>query len=121
IRDFHVTGVQTCALPIFRPLQQVEPGSTESELPPSPSKVQQEALEALRETREQGYVRGLVVLATGLGKTWLAAFDAKQLGARRVLFVAHREEILNQAAATFARIQPSARVGFYRGQQRDSQ
>lgn len=104
-----------------KPLQQVEPGSTESELPPSPSKVQQEALEALRETREQGYVRGLVVLATGLGKTWLAAFDAKQLGARRVLFVAHREEILNQAAATFARIQPSARVGFYRGQQRDSQ
>ena len=49
---------------------------------------------------------------------WLAAFDVKQMGARRVLFVAHREEILNQAAATFTRIQPSARVGFYRGQQR---
>ena len=96
-------------------------GSTESEPPPSPSKVQQEALQALRVTREQGYLRGLVVLATGLGKTWLAAFDVKQMGARRVLFVAHREEILNQAAATFTRIQPSARVGFYRGQQRDSQ
>lgn len=105
----------------IKPVQSSEAGSTESEPPPSPSKVQQEALQALRVTREQGYLRGLVVLATGLGKTWLAAFDVKQMGARRVLFVAHREEILNQAAATFTRIQPSARVGFYRGQQRDSQ
>ncbi|SDT23379.1 DUF3427 domain-containing protein [Pseudomonas oryzae] len=103
------------------PTQAFEPGSTESEPPPTPSKIQREALQALSATRTEGYLRGLVVLATGLGKTWLAAFDVKQMGARRVLFVAHREEILNQAAATFARIQPSARIGFYRGQQRDYQ
>lgn len=105
----------------IKPVQSFEPGSTESEPPPIASSVQNAALQALSATREQGYMRGLVVLATGLGKTWLAAFDVKQMGARRVLFVAHREEILNQAAATFARIQPSARIGFYRGQQRDSQ
>lgn len=105
----------------IQPTQSFEPGSTESETPPTPSKVQREALQALSATRAEGYLRGLVVLATGLGKTWLAAFDVKQMGARRVLFVAHREEILNQAAATFARIRPSARIGFYRGQQRDSQ
>jgi len=105
----------------IKPVQQFEPGSTEFEPPPTPTNVQVEALQALRATREQGYLRGLVVLATGLGKTWLAAFDVKQMGARRVLFVAHREEILNQAAATFSRIKPSARVGFYRGQQRDTQ
>jgi len=105
----------------IKPTQSFEPGSTESEPPPTPSKVQREALQALSATRAAGYLRGLVVLATGLGKTWLAAFDVKQMGARRVLFVAHREEILNQAAATFARIQPAARIGFYRGQQRDSQ
>ena len=104
-----------------KPLQSFEPGSTEHEPPPTPSKVQREALQALGASRAEGYLRGLVVLATGLGKTWLAAFDVKQMGARRVLFVAHREEILNQAAATFARIQPSARIGFYRGQQRDCQ
>lgn len=103
------------------PTQSIEPGSAEREPPPTPSKIQREALQALSATRADGYLRGLVVLATGLGKTWLAAFDVKQMGARRVLFVAHREEILNQAAATFARIQPSARIGFYRGQQRDSQ
>lgn len=97
----------------------VAPGSLEQEPPPMPSSVQTEALFALRETRDEGFRRGLVVLATGLGKTWLAAFDAAQLGARRVLFVAHREEILNQAAETFLRIRPNARVGFYAGQTRD--
>ncbi|HEY8330422.1 MAG TPA: DUF3427 domain-containing protein [Pseudomonas sp.] len=101
------------------PPRAIAPGSQEQELPPQPSAIQVEALQALLHSRAEGYRRGLVVLATGLGKTWLAAFDAEQFGARRVLFVAHREEILNQAAETFLRIRPTARVGFYRGQQRD--
>lgn len=101
------------------PPRPMEAGSHEVENPPEPTPVQTAALEALRETRSQGYSRGLVVLATGLGKTWLSAFDAAQMGARRVLFVAHREEILHQAAETFIRIRPKSRVGFYRGKQRD--
>jgi superfamily II DNA or RNA helicase/SAM-dependent methyltransferase/SOS-response transcriptional repressor LexA len=101
------------------PPQSVAPGSTEQEPPPVPTLVQKAALAALDETRQEGYRRGLVVLATGLGKTWLSAFDAVQLGARRVLFVAHREEILYQAAETYLRIKPNSRVGFYMGQQRD--
>lgn len=103
------------------PPRAVAPGSQEVEPLPEPTAVQREALKALAQTRANGFLRGLVVLATGLGKTWLAAFDAAQAGARRVLFVAHREEILNQAAETFLRIRPDWRVGFYRGQQRDSQ
>lgn len=102
------------------PPRAVAPGSEETEPPPRPTPVQTEALEALATTRREGYRRGLVVLATGLGKTWLAAFDADAFGARRVLFVAHREEILNQAAETFLRMRPKARVGFYMGQTRDS-
>lgn len=93
----------------------VAPGSLEQDPAPRPTPVQEAALLALAETRDDGFRRGLVVLATGLGKTWLAAFDAAQIGARRVLFVAHREEILNQAAATFLRIRPRARVGLYTG------
>ena len=103
------------------PPRAVAPGSDEKEAAPDPTPVQVDALQALSETRDAGYQRGLVVLATGLGKTWLAAFDAQQMGARRVLFVAHREEILNQAAETFLRIRPRARVGFYMGQVRDVQ
>lgn len=101
------------------PPRPMEAGSHEVEDPPEPTPVQTAALEALRETRSEGYSRGLVVLATGLGKTWLSAFDVAQMGARRVLFVAHREEILHQAAETFIRIRPQSRVGFYMGKQRD--
>lgn len=101
------------------PPRAVSPGTQEAEPPPIPTPVQEDALAALSATRQEGYRRGLVVLATGLGKTWLAAFDAQQQGARRVLFVAHREEILEQAAETFLRIRPRARVGFYMGQTRD--
>lgn len=101
----------------------VAPGAAEQEQeqepPPSPSTIQKQALDALMASREEGYRRGLVVLATGLGKTWLAAFDTQAMGARNVLFVAHREEILDQAAATFLRIRPQSRVGYYAGQQRD--
>lgn len=99
----------------------VAPGTAERELepPPNPSSIQKQALDALHASREEGYRRGLVVLATGLGKTWLAAFDTQAMGARKVLFVAHREEILDQAAATFLRIRPNSSVGYYAGQQRD--
>ncbi len=101
------------------PAQSLEPGSDEKQEVPAPNDVQKGALEALELTRHEGYRRGLVVLATGLGKTWLSAFDAVQMGARRILFVAHREEILYQAAETYLRIKPDSRVGFYMGKQRD--
>ena len=102
------------------PPRAVAPGSHEADPPPVPTKVQSEALMALSDSRERGYRRGLVVLATGLGKTWLAAFDAVSLGARKVLFVAHRDEILTQAANTFLRIWPKCRIGYYTGKARDA-
>lgn len=102
------------------PSRVIAPGSHEQEAPPEPTMVQQEALAALAASRDSGYRRGLVVLATGLGKTWLSAFDAVRMGARRILFVAHREEILSQAAATFVRILPKKRVGYYTGRSRDA-
>ena len=99
----------------------IAPGSDDHELPPpDPTTTQAEALDALRASREAGYARGLVVMATGLGKTYLAAFDAAQAGAGRVLFVAHRAEILLQAEATFQRVFPKAQIGRYQGHARDT-
>lgn len=86
-------------------------------LPPAPHHIQDSALKALRQTRAEGHVAGLVVLATGLGKTWLAAFDSHSYP--RVLFVAHREEILTQAMASFRRIRQDARFGRYDGTEKD--
>ena len=84
-------------------------------MPPAPRPVQQEALAALVQTRLQGFRRGLVVMATGLGKTWLAAFDTARPQFRRVLFVAHREEILRQSLDVFRRVQPDVDLGLYYG------
>lgn len=86
--------------------------------PPQPNPVQREALAALEATRVAGNCAGLVVMATGLGKTWLAAFDTARDEFRRVLFIAHREEILNQAVATFRRIRPATSIGLYNGAER---
>jgi superfamily II DNA or RNA helicase len=79
--------------------------------PPEPRGIQVEALAALARTRADGFSAGLVVLATGLGKTWLAAFDSAAADARRILFIAHREEILDQAVDAFRRVHPHARIG----------
>ncbi|MFO1298854.1 MAG: DUF3427 domain-containing protein [Burkholderiaceae bacterium] len=86
--------------------------------PPEPNVIQMEALAALAKTRDDGYRAALVVMATGLGKTWLAAFDSSDPKYRRVLFVAHRQEILNQSVATFRRIRPTASIGLYMGSER---
>jgi len=83
--------------------------------PPTPHQIQVRALAALEATREAGNTAGLVVLATGLGKTWLSAFDSKGSEYKRILFVAHREEILRQAMRTFRRIRPLATLGHYNG------
>jgi superfamily II DNA or RNA helicase len=84
---------------------------------PEPHDVQRDALAALGATRARGHRAGLVVLATGLGKTFLAAFDSRDFA--RVLFVAHREEILTQAMAAFRAVRPNARMGRYAGAAKD--
>lgn len=89
-----------------RPLAESEVDDAPTGPPPTPHDVQREALDKLCATRTTGHRRGLVVLATGLGKTWLACFDVERFADEigrppRVLFVAHRREILRQAARTF--------------------
>ena len=118
LSDRWIEGYELRRVP---PPRAIAPGSQEQEPPPEPTSVQVAALEALACSRDAGFRRGLVVLATGLGKTWLAAFDATRMGARRVLFVAHREEILSQAAQTFIRIRPKARVSLYKGHSHDAE
>jgi len=85
---------------------------------PVPHAIQKQALDALKESRAAGEVAGLVVLATGLGKTWLSAFDS--LPFPRVLFLAHRDEILQQALNTFRRVRPKGRLGLFNGSEKDA-
>ena len=69
-----------------------------------PNPVQVEALNELDRMRKHGKHRAAVIAATGLGKTFLAAFDSKAFNARSLLFIAHREELLTQAEATFRKV-----------------
>jgi superfamily II DNA or RNA helicase/HKD family nuclease len=73
------------------------------ELRPLP--FQERLLELLEVSRQRGYHRNLLVSATGTGKTVMAALDYTALQVRlersRLLFIAHREEILDQSLATF--------------------
>lgn len=70
-----------------------------------------EILYSLNQSREEGFDKGLVVAATGVGKTYLSAFDS--INYKRVLFVAHREEIIKQAMQSFKNIRPKATSGFF--------
>ena len=73
-----------------------------------PYPYQQEILDRLRAEREvRGHYRNLVVAATGTGKTVISALDYRSFihsnpgKANRLLFIAHREEILKQSIDTF--------------------
>ena len=79
---------------------------------------QQEILDAIQAEREAGLARHLVVAATGTGKTMLAAFDYRRFAREqtdtnrpRLLFIAHREEILKQALNTFRHVLRDAEFG----------
>lgn len=80
----------------------------------APRPVQELALRELDRLRADGADRALVVAATGLGKTFLAAFDAAPF--RRSLFIAHREELLAQAKAAYRAVHPARSVGTIQGQ-----
>lgn len=74
-----------------------------------PKAYQQEMLDQLQIERDHGRRRNLIVAATGTGKTVVAAFDYKRIcaqegGRPRLLFVAHREEILKQALRTYREV-----------------
>lgn len=74
-----------------------------------PFDYQQEILERLQMEREvRNHWRNLVVAATGTGKTVMAASDYKQFADKheraRLLFIAHREEILKQSLSTFQQV-----------------
>ena len=83
-----------------------------------PYSYQQEILDKLEAERTvRGYNRNLVVAATGTGKTVISALDYKRFCKQypghpcRLLFVAHREEILKQSLYTFRAVLKDANFG----------
>jgi len=98
-----------------RPLPYGLQRETPTALEPRP--MQQLALRELERLRADGADKALVIAATGLGKTFLAAFDASTF--QRTLFIAHREELLTQAEAAYRSVYPARSSGFVQGPARD--
>lgn len=85
----------------------------------TPNKMQQEALEALAKLQQNNKHKALLISATGTGKTYLSAFAVKKANPKRLLFLAHREQILKQACKTFAKIIPDIQYGILSANHKD--
>lgn len=82
----------------------------------NPNSMQRKALKELRRYRDAGVKKALIISATGSGKTYLAAFDARNFGAKRLLYIVHRESILKDAKESFVKVFGAERTyGFYTG------
>lgn len=85
----------------------------------APNKMQQEALTALEKLQQDNKQKALLISATGTGKTYLSAFAVKKAKPKRLLFLAHREQILKQACKTFAKIIPDIQYGILSANHKD--
>ena len=95
-----------------------EPGKAQQV---KPNQMQTAALNEIEALRLAGKDRGLVVSATGTGKTYLGAFDVRAAKPKRMLFLAHREQILQKSCQSFQNIlggDPD-NFGLYTGGARD--
>ena len=84
-----------------------------------PNSMQQEAMNAIAELREKGKNKALLIAATGTGKTYLSIFDVIQSGAKKVLYIAHRDMILEKSEKSFRTLIQNISTGFLKGSQKD--
>ena len=69
-----------------------------------PNKMQVAAIQNLKKLRENGEDKGLLISATGTGKTYLSAFEIREYNPNRALFLVHREQIAKQALKSFQNV-----------------
>lgn len=86
-----------------------------------PNAMQSEALQEIQKVRDAGEQRAVVVSATGTGKTILSALDVRAVEPERMLFIVHREQILDRAIEEFQRVlgAPADEFGKFVGSRRD--
>lgn len=69
-----------------------------------PNYMQRKALKELNRYRVMGLRKALVVAAAGSGKTFLAAFDARNFNPQRLLYIVHEGSILQKSLETFQKV-----------------
>jgi superfamily II DNA or RNA helicase/HKD family nuclease len=85
-----------------------------------PNSMQVEALMNLEKLRTDNKNKALIISATGTGKTYLSAFDAKTFNPKRLLFIVHRLTIAKDSLKTFQRVFGNTKtMGLYSGYKRE--
>lgn len=94
-----------------------------SDIKVRPNLIQLEDLPQLRNCRELGWTKGLVIMPTGTGKTYLSAMDSYNYHLEnpnaKFLFVAHRLDILTQAKVAFEDIWSNETLGQLTGETKE--
>jgi superfamily II DNA or RNA helicase/HKD family nuclease len=86
----------------------------------TPNAMQTEALVNLKNLREDKKNKALIISATGTGKTYLSAFDAKAFNPKKLLFVVHRLTIAKDSLNTFRRVFGKDKtMGLFSGEKRE--
>lgn len=85
-----------------------------------PNEMQKEALKNLKALREFNHRRALIIASTGTGKTFLSAFDVKAVNPKKLLFLIHNRDILNQAKKSFESIIRDKTIGIFSGERKES-
>lgn len=78
----------------------------------TPNQMQQAALKNLNALVANGEKRGLVVSATGTGKTYLGAFAVKDFKPKKFLYVVHRQQIAKKSLESFYKVIGSSRKDY---------
>ena len=89
---------------VVDPSLSYQPNVLKDALDIRPNKMQEAALLQIEALRTRSENKGLIVSATGTGKTYLSAFDVRRYQPKRMLFIVHREQILNQAKEDFQKV-----------------
>ena len=84
-----------------------------------PNKLQEEILGNLKKMRLDNKDKAIVIAATGTGKTFLSAFDVREFKADKILFLAHREELLDNGIDTYKKLFPNKSFGKISQNQKD--
>jgi len=86
----------------------------------APNAMQVEALRNLKNLRDDKKNKALIISATGTGKTYLSAFDAKEFNPKKLLFVVHRLRIAKDSLKTFKKVfGKNKTMGLYSGDKRE--
>ncbi len=84
-----------------------------------PNNMQQEFIKNFKQLLQKGEKRGLLISATGTGKTYASAFAIREAKPERLLFLVHREQIAKQALNTYKTVLEEDNFGLLTGNHHD--